>query len=158
MTPRPPALGQQRLDFLSWLRAQEGKTSLWGAKGPDLFDCSGLMTCGFSAAGSPMFSPKMTNTDKLWALLPEIELPSPGDLVFYGGKAVADVEHVMAWWGDGCVFGACGATSRITTVAEAQRAQAHVRMRTLRYRKDFRGFRRSPLDIKDIAEKQRASA
>jgi cell wall-associated NlpC family hydrolase len=151
----PSAIGPQRLAFLSWLERQDGKTSLWAKKGPDLFDCSGLVTVGYEKAGVPMFNPLMTNTDTLWGKLPSIAIPSPGDLVLYGGSALSDVEHVMVWWGDGIVFGACGATSRILNREEAERAGARVRMRALSYRRDFRGFRRSPLDIKDLIVKQR---
>lgn len=156
--PSPPAIGPQRRAFLAWLQKQEGKTSLWAAKGPEVFDCSGLVTCGYQAAGAPMFDPKFTNTDKLWSVLPSLELPSPGDLVLYGGSGLSDVDHVMAWWGDGFVFGACGATSKILTREAAVAGGHRVRMRALHYRRDFRGFRRSPLDIRELAEKQREVA
>ncbi len=149
-----PALGPQRRAFLEWLTRQDGKTALWAAKGPEVFDCSGLVTCGYQASGVAMLDPKFTNTDKLWNLLPATELPSPGDLALYGGKG-PDVDHVMVWFGDGCVYGACGASSKIQTKDKADEAGARVRMRKLHYRKDFRGFRRSPLDIADLVAKQK---
>lgn len=136
----------RRDEFLEWLFKQSGKPALWAKKGPDVFDCSGLVTRGFVEVGVPGLDPNLTNTDKLWAWLPETDSPQRGDLVFYGGKKPNDVEHVMVWWGDGLVFGACGATSKITKLPEAIRAGARVRVRPLGYRNDFRGFRVSPLD------------
>lgn len=137
----------KRLEFLAWLKAQEGKTSLWAQKGPDYFDCSGLVTRGFVEIGvTTEFIPNFTNTDKLWWRLPATDKPKPGDLVFYGGSRADDVEHVMVWWGDGRVYGACGASSKILTVKEAQEKDAKVRFRKPGYRRDFRGYRRSPLD------------
>lgn len=139
-------LGPQRAAFLDWLVRHAGKPCLWAHKGPDIFDCSGLVTAGLRAIGVRRFDPNFTNTDKLWAELPETPTPHPGDLVFYGGLKPHDVEHVMVWWGDGRVYGACGATQRILTLQEALATGARVRFRKLRYRKDLRGFRRSPLD------------
>ncbi len=152
----PPAIGTQRRAFLSWLEKQDGKTSLWGAKGKELFDCSGLVTCGYEAAGNTKFIPALTNTDKLWNGLPYVELPVPGDLVLYGIGKADDVSHVMVWWGDGTVFGACGATSKITSAEESAEKGHRVRLQKLRYRNDFRGFRRSPLDMVDLLNKQKA--
>lgn len=136
----------KRLQFLDWLHQQKGKVSLWAQKGPELFDCSGLVTRGFRECGISTFDPLFTNTDKLWNTLPNTDKPQPGDLVFYGGKGPKDVEHVMVFWGDGRVYGACGATSRILTLEEAHKAEARVRFRKPGYRRDFRGYRRSPLD------------
>jgi hypothetical protein len=53
---------------------------------------------------------------------------------------------VMIWHGDGKVFGACGASSKILTIQEALRQRARVRIRPLNYRPDLRGNRRSPFD------------
>lgn len=151
----PPAIGTQRRSFLAWLEKQEGKTTLWGAKGKELFDCSGLVTCGYEEVGVTKLPPAVTNTDKLWTGLPYIELPSPGDLVLYGIGKPDDVSHVMVWWGDGTVFGACGATSKITSAEESKAKGHRVRLRKWRYRDDFRGFRRSPFDMADLLNKQK---
>lgn len=140
-----PASARRRA-FLDWLLKQSGKPVLWAQKGPDVFDCSGLVTRGFAEVGVPGLDPNFTNTDKLWAWLPPTDKPERGDLVFYGGTKPNDVEHVMIYWGEGWVFGACGATSKITTIQEARIAGARVRSRKLGYRSDFRGFRVSPLD------------
>lgn len=133
----------KRKFFLDWLLKQEGRTCLWAAKGPLLFDCSGLVTCGYLAAGLPDWR-QTHNTDALWGQLAPIDEPRAGDLVLYGGQKSWDVEHVMIWWGDGRVFGACGASSHIKTLDEALRKGARVRFRAPNYRADFRGYRRSP--------------
>lgn len=140
----------KRLAFLDWLLQQENKTALWAQKGPDLFDCSGLVTRGYVECGvTTSFIPNFTNTDKLWNSLPSTDKPRPGDLVFYGGERPNDVSHVMVWWGDGRVYGACGATPKIDSAKEAVAANAKVRFRKPGYRNDFRGYRRSPLDDSD---------
>lgn len=141
---------EQRLAFLDWLLRQERKTALWAAKGPELFDCSGLVTVGYELVGVKGFPPALTNTDRLWNALPSMDKPRPGDLVFYGGEHPRDVSHVMVWWGDGRVYGACGATSRIETEKEAVAVGARVRFRKPGYRPDFRGYRRSPFDEETV--------
>lgn len=146
----PP--GPQRSNFLTWLQTQAGKPSLWAEKGPHAFDCSGLVTAGFQAAGVQRFDPKFTNTDKLWNELPETAHPQLGDLVFYGGSKPNDVSHVMVWWGGGRVYGACGATPKILTIQAAIQGNHRVRTRDSKYRPDFRGFRASPLDLEPIPE------
>ena len=136
---------EKRLAFLDWLLLQENHPALWGAKGPFAFDCSGLVTCGYVHVGLKDWR-QTHNTDRLWAELEPTSNPIPGDLVLYGGTRPDDVQHVMVWWGDGRVYGACGATSAITTLHDAVRAQARVRFRRLHYRTDLRGYRHSPFE------------
>lgn len=133
----------QRRRFLDWLLEQEGRTCLWASKGPLVFDCSGLVTCGYLAVGQPDWR-QTHNTDGLWNDLQPTQSPEPGDLVLYGGTKPKDVEHVMVWWGDGRVFGACGASASVPTLELAKMKGAMVRFRQLCYRSDLRGFRRSP--------------
>ena len=135
----------KRLAFIDWLLRQEKKVALWGQKGPEMFDCSGLVTRGFVEIGlTTAFIPNFTNAAKLWSNLPATDKPKPGDLAFYGDEH--RIKHVMVVWGDGRVYGACGATPEITTRAKAIEEGAMVRFRKPGYRKDFRGYRRSPLD------------
>jgi cell wall-associated NlpC family hydrolase len=139
-------MSTKRIAFLGWLLRQSGKVALWGQKGPDLFDCSGLVTRGYVEVGVDCFDPLFTNTDKLWKELEPVEAPAPGDLVFYGGERPDDVEHVMVFWGGGLVLGACGATPKIRTAQMAREKGARVRLRRLHYMPRLRGYRRSPFE------------
>lgn len=72
-------------------RAQIGKPYVYGAAGPDKFDCSGLVWFAYKAAG--LFFPRLSTTGL--AVLPGmIDVPltklEPGDLVFYGNP----IHHV----------------------------------------------------------------
>ncbi|MFH9609976.1 NlpC/P60 family protein [Streptomyces sp. NPDC017448] len=76
---------------------QIGKPYVWGAEGPDSFDCSGLTSTAWSAAGRTI--PR--TSQEQWKRLPRVPLSSlrPGDLVVYFPKAT----HVALYIGDGLV-------------------------------------------------------
>jgi peptidoglycan DL-endopeptidase CwlO len=65
--------------------AQIGKPYVWGATGPDSYDCSGLMYAAWGAAGITL--PRTTSEE--WAGLPHIPLSDlqPGDLILYNGES-----------------------------------------------------------------------
>lgn len=129
--------------FISWCQMQMGKPYTWGAKGPDAYDCSGFVTAGIRACGGPDWR-QTHNSQALFDALEPTDTPEPGDLAFYGppGK----INHVMVHWIDGRVIGACGGDSSTTTAELATARGAAVQFRKqVRYRPDFRGFRRLPL-------------
>ena len=66
---------------IAYARAQLGKPYVYGATGPDAFDCSGLVQAAWQAAG---ISIPRTSEDQ-WADLPHVSSPQPGDLVFFPG-------------------------------------------------------------------------
>lgn len=131
---------------------------LWGGKDGNGIDCSGLATESLHRAGGPDW--RWThNTDRLWLECPEPPVVMPGDLALYGGRLLpdgardaADVSHVMvivSGLGAGryVVMGACGGNSTTTTVEAAHLIGASVQPRgSHKYRGDFRGFRRLPLE------------
>ncbi len=142
--------------YIHWALAQLGRVTLWGAKGEGrlmpngylepAFDCSGLVTCGYRHVG-PVNWTQTHNTDRLWAELPEVLEPEPGDLAFYGGTSPTDVEHVAIVLAGGHVICASGATSKETSIKLAWDNPTH---RVLvfncvdyRRKRDFRGYRRS---------------
>jgi peptidoglycan DL-endopeptidase CwlO len=79
--------------------AQIGKPYVWGATGPDSFDCSGLMVASWSAAGLTI--PRTTYDQ--WASLPHIPLSDvqPGDMILYNGES-----HVAMYVGNGMIIDA----------------------------------------------------
>ncbi|MEU3709690.1 C40 family peptidase [Streptomyces catenulae] len=76
---------------------QVGKPYVWGATGPDSFDCSGLTSQAWSHAGRPI--PR--TSQEQWKRLPHVPLNRlrPGDLVVYFPGAT----HVALYLGAGKV-------------------------------------------------------
>lgn len=86
------AAGRAAVAFAS---AQIGKPYVWGATGPASYDCSGLTSRAWAAAGRPI--PR--TSQEQWRLLPRIDIKDmrPGDLIIYH----ADASHVGMYVGDG---------------------------------------------------------
>ncbi|MFC7470813.1 C40 family peptidase [Actinomadura keratinilytica] len=76
---------------------QIGKPYVWGAEGPDSYDCSGLTQRAWGSAGTEV--PR--TSQEQWAELDRVPLRElrPGDLVVYFPKAT----HVALYLGDGLV-------------------------------------------------------
>ncbi|WP_330239929.1 C40 family peptidase [Streptomyces sp. NBC_00525] len=85
-------LGKKAVAFAT---AQIGKPYVWGAEGPKSYDCSGLTSQAWAAAGRPI--PR--TSQEQWRLLPHIAIRDmrPGDLIIYH----ADATHVGMYVGDG---------------------------------------------------------
>jgi cell wall-associated NlpC family hydrolase len=79
--------------------AQLGKPYVYGATGPDSYDCSGLVQAGWADAGVSI--PRTTYEQ--WAALPHIAESSiqPGDLLYYDG-----IGHVAMYVGNGMIIDA----------------------------------------------------
>lgn len=84
---------------VAYAYAQLGKPYVWGATGPDSFDCSGLMYAAWQSAGVTL--PRTTYDE--WANLPHIPLSDiqPGDLILYSGES-----HVSMYVGNGYIIDA----------------------------------------------------
>ncbi|RPK58006.1 putative endopeptidase precursor [Streptomyces sp. ADI96-02] len=108
---RPPS--RRGADAVTYAVRQIGKPYVWGAEGPDTFDCSGLTSQAWSAAGRTI--PR--TSQEQWRRLPKVEIASlrPGDLVVYFPKAT----HVALYIGDGRVVQAPrpGATVKVSPLA-----------------------------------------
>ena len=78
--PLPPGAAGK---VLAYAAAQLGKPYLWGATGPDAFDCSGLAMMAYRAAGIAI--PR--TSQQQWAYGRQIPASQarPGDLVFFAG-------------------------------------------------------------------------
>lgn len=77
--------------------AQMGKPYVWGATGPGSYDCSGLTSQAWLAAGRPI---PRTSQEQL-RLLPKVAVKDmrPGDLIIY----FDDASHVGMYVGDGAM-------------------------------------------------------
>ncbi|NBM17713.1 C40 family peptidase [Streptomyces sp. GC420] len=82
---------------VAYATAQIGKPYEWGAEGPKTFDCSGLTSQAWAAAGVTI--PR--TSQEQWRLLPRIDIKDmrPGDLIIYN----KDASHVAMYVGDGAM-------------------------------------------------------
>jgi NlpC/P60 family len=82
---------------LAFARAQIGKPYVFGASGPDSYDCSGLTQAAYNAAGVHLTHSTYTQILEGIADVPESGL-APGDLVF------PDAGHVQIYSGNGNII------------------------------------------------------
>ncbi|GAA2584953.1 C40 family peptidase [Dactylosporangium fulvum] len=80
---KPPAVSGAAGKAVSYAWAQLGKKYVWGAAGPNSFDCSGLTMMAWKAAGVTL----PHNAAQQWQKVRHISRSqlAPGDLVFYNG-------------------------------------------------------------------------
>ena len=83
---------------LSFARTQIGKPYVWGATGPDSYDCSGLTQAAWKAAGVDI--PRVTYDQVNAGTTVSLSSAQPGDLVFF----YADVTHVGIYIGNGMMI------------------------------------------------------
>jgi len=99
----PTSVVSVALDFA---RAQLGKPYVWGATGPDSFDCSGLTQAAYTAAGVRL--PRVAQDQ--WFAGPHVDLGAiqPGDLLFWASdtSAPATIHHVAFYLGGGQILAA----------------------------------------------------
>jgi cell wall-associated NlpC family hydrolase len=88
----PSAAAQQAVDTAL---AQVGDPYVWGAGGPDAFDCSGLTQYAYSAAG--MSLPHSSSSQAQMGMAVSRSELQPGDLVFF----YSPVSHVGMYIGNG---------------------------------------------------------
>lgn len=138
-----------RAKFLDYVLSQVDKPCLWGAKGDDAFDCSGLITCGILAAGGPDLR-RTHNANKLGKEtrpLLAVERPLPGDLILFDADEDGADEHIGAVVDAQTAIDASGATSKVTNIREAIERMARVRIwKGHNYRKGGRLHRNTYLD------------
>lgn len=122
--------------LLAVARAQLGKPYVWGAVGPDTFDCSGFVGYVFASVGIDM--PRVAAQQ--WFAGPHVGLGSllPGDLVFWAAQpgVPASIDHAGIYAGGGQMIvaphtgdvvrlaplyadGYYGATRVVTSIAQA---------------------------------------
>ena len=69
---------------IGYARAQIGKPYVWGAVGPDDFDCSGLVMAAYAATGITV--PRTSQAQWAWGPRVQPGHEQPGDLVFFSGS------------------------------------------------------------------------
>ncbi|NEB10583.1 glycoside hydrolase [Streptomyces coelicoflavus] len=83
---------------IAFARAQIGKPYVWGATGPDSYDCSGLTQAAWKAAGVTL--PRVTYDQVNAGTTVSVSQAQPGDLVFF----YDDISHVGLYIGDGMMI------------------------------------------------------
>lgn len=93
--------GEQLTAALRAAVSKLGRPYVWGAEGPDTFDCSGLVQWAYAQAGVRM--PRVTHQQ--WLTGPQVPYAQaqPGDLLFWRNDPTnpAYISHVAIYWGDG---------------------------------------------------------
>jgi peptidoglycan DL-endopeptidase CwlO len=81
--------------------SREGDPYVWGAAGPDEFDCSGLVQWSFAQAGIVM--PRVADDQALTGPAVSVSQLQPGDLLFYHTDPTAPtyISHVAIYLGNG---------------------------------------------------------
>ena len=94
-TGPPPPVSSGAATAVSTARAQLGKPYVYGAAGPDSFDCSGLTMYAWHAGGISLPHSAAMQYD----VIPHVAISQlqPGDLVFFGSPAY----HVGIYVGNG---------------------------------------------------------
>jgi cell wall-associated NlpC family hydrolase len=103
------AEGKKAVEYAT---AQLGKWYEWGAEGPKTYDCSGLTSQAWAAAGQGI--PR--TSQEQWKQLDRIDIKDmrPGDLIIYN----PDASHVAMYIGDGAIIHA-PRPGRTVTIAGA---------------------------------------
>ncbi|MFI0965318.1 NlpC/P60 family protein [Streptomyces sp. NPDC021080] len=94
----PAGSSSKAAEALAFARAQIGKPYVWGATGPDSYDCSGLTQAAWKAAGVSL--PRVTYDQVNAGTTVSLADARPGDLVFF----YDDISHVGIYIGDGMMI------------------------------------------------------
>ena len=97
-----PSCATQAHAAVQFALAQRGKAYVFGATGPNTFDCSGLVQAAWAAAGVTI--PRTTYQQvKVGAAVPGPSFMKPGDLIFIPGSdgTMANPGHVGMFIGPG---------------------------------------------------------
>ena len=127
-------------EFRAICSAELGKPYIWGAQGPDAYDCSGLAQVLLERLN--LDPPGDQTAEGLYRHFrapgrsTQIALADSmlGDLVFFGGRA--SVTHVGLAWGQGMMIEAGGGGRTTTSAAIARQQGAEVRLRPITRRRD----------------------
>jgi cell wall-associated NlpC family hydrolase len=102
-TPPPttaPAVSRRASVAVQTARAQIGDPYVWGATGPDAFDCSGLTSYSWKAAG--VILPRTSREQYAAGVKVARSALRPGDLVYFGSP----IYHVALYIGNNMMISA----------------------------------------------------
>lgn len=100
--PPPRAHGRIPAIAVNAALSQLGKPYVWGAAGPDAYDCSGLMLWSYAHAG--IYLPHFSGYQYDAGPHVPIGALAPGDLVFYSSNgAPTGIHHVAMYIGSGSI-------------------------------------------------------
>ena len=97
-TATDPSYATKAAKTLAFARAQIGKPYVWGATGPESYDCSGLTQAAWKAAGVTL--PRTTYDQVDAGTTVSLSAAQPGDLVFF----YDDISHVGIYIGNGMMI------------------------------------------------------
>ena len=102
--PAPPAPSGSGVDrAINFAKDQLGEPYVWGATGPDSWDCSGLTMRSWEAGGISLPHYSVAQYDASTPIAPS-DL-RPGDLVFWGdSNDSSSIYHVAMYIGDGQII------------------------------------------------------
>ncbi|WP_433891710.1 C40 family peptidase [Streptomyces sp. CA-111067] len=83
--------------LISFLKSQLGKPYVYGAAGPDSYDCSGLTQVAYQTVGVSL--PRTSQEQSTVGTPVSVSDVQPGDIIFWGGEGSA--YHVGVYIGDG---------------------------------------------------------
>jgi peptidoglycan DL-endopeptidase CwlO len=108
--PAPPPAPNPAITAVNAALSRLGAPYVWGATGPNQFDCSGLVQWSYLQAGISL--PRSTYSQVTVGQSVSVSQMQPGDLVFY----YSDFSHVAIYIGGGNVVHAptAGETVRVT--------------------------------------------
>jgi NlpC/P60 family protein len=88
---------------ITFALAEVGKPYVWGATGPNAYDCSGLMLRAFQAAG--IYLPRVSREQYRAGGHVPLAQAQPGDLLFLATDPhdPATIHHVMLYLGNGMI-------------------------------------------------------
>lgn len=100
----PASANAAEVEVLTYALAQLGKPYVWGAAGPEAFDCSGLTLMAWAAAGIPLLHGTLDQRSEGTQVV-DVATISPGDLALIPGSdgTLAAPGHVGIYLGYGLV-------------------------------------------------------
>ena len=88
-------------------QVQARKPYIWGAEGPDAFDCSGLVYAAYRSAGLALPNWDRLNSSLYFSYTKHVPISQllPGDLLFYSYKGTVNtIHHITIYAGNGMMW------------------------------------------------------